>query len=114
MPGPSRRCAFSAYNSTGIELINFSVSNYYYGQAEGLLISGSKNIVSHMNIKGSGDALNLRGSVYLTDIGTVPQRHQEMDSENISRILAECGRCVAGSGSCAAVDHSQGRSHDSR
>src|SRR6202034_2243574 len=28
MPGPSRRCAFSAYNSSGIELINFSVSNY--------------------------------------------------------------------------------------
>lgn len=67
MPGPSRRCAFSVYNSTDIELINFSVSNYFYGQAEGLLISGSKNIVSHMNIKGSGDALNLRGPVYLTD-----------------------------------------------
>ena len=67
MPGPSRRCAFSAYDSTGIELINFSVNNYAHGQAEGLLISGSKNIVSHMNIKGSGDALNLRGSVYLTD-----------------------------------------------
>jgi pectinesterase len=67
MPGPSRRCAFSVYDSTGIELINFSVSNYFYGQAEGLLISGSKNIVSHMNIKGSGDALNLRGPVYLTD-----------------------------------------------
>ncbi len=67
MPGPSRRCAFSAYDSTGIELINFSLSNYYTGQAEGLLISGSKNIVSHMNIKGSGDALNLRGPVYLTD-----------------------------------------------
>jgi len=67
MPGPSRRCAFSAYDSTGIEFINFSVSNYFFGQAEGLLISGSKNIVSHVNIKGSGDALNLRGSVYLTD-----------------------------------------------
>jgi len=67
MPGPSRRCAFSAYDSTGIEFVNFSVSNYAYGQAEGLLVSGSKNIVSHMNIKGSGDALNLRGPVYLTD-----------------------------------------------
>ncbi|MEI9979325.1 MAG: pectinesterase family protein [Edaphobacter sp.] len=67
MPGPSRRCAFSVYDSTGIELINFSVSNYAYGQAEGLLIFGSKNIVSHVNIKGSGDALNLRGPVYLTD-----------------------------------------------
>jgi pectinesterase len=67
MPGPSRRCAFSVYDSTGIELINFSISNYFTGQAEGLLIFGSKNIVSHMNIKGSGDALNLRGPVYLTD-----------------------------------------------
>lgn len=66
-PGPNRRCAFSVYDSTNIELINFSVNNYAYGQAEGLLISGSKNIVSQMNIKGSGDALNLRGSVYLTD-----------------------------------------------
>lgn len=67
MPGPSRRCAFSAYESTGIEFSNFSVRNYYTGQAEGLLIYGSRNIVSHMNIKGSGDAINLRGSVYLTD-----------------------------------------------
>jgi hypothetical protein len=67
MPGPNRRCAFSVYDSTGIELTNFSVSNYYFGQAEGLLIYGSKNIVAHMNIKGSGDALNLRGPVYLTD-----------------------------------------------
>jgi hypothetical protein len=66
-PGPNRRCAFSAYNSTGIEFLNFALKNYAYGQAEGLLISGSKNIVSHMTIKGSGDALNLRGSVYLTD-----------------------------------------------
>jgi pectinesterase len=67
MPGPSRRCAFSAYDSTGIELINFSLNNYYIGQAEALLVSGSKNIVSNMNLKGSGDALNLRGSVYLID-----------------------------------------------
>jgi hypothetical protein len=67
LPGPNRRCAFSAYDSTGIEFINFSVNNYFFGQAEALLISGAKNIVSHMNIKGSGDALNLRGSVYLTD-----------------------------------------------
>ena len=67
MPGPSRRCVFSVYDSTGIELVNFSITNHFYGQAEGLLIYGSKNIVSHMNISGSGDALNLRGSVYLTD-----------------------------------------------
>jgi pectin methylesterase-like acyl-CoA thioesterase len=67
MPGPSRRCAFSVYDSTGIELTNFSVSNSFTGQAEGLLVFGSRNMVTNMNIKGSGDALNLRGSVYLAD-----------------------------------------------
>lgn len=67
MPGPSRRCAFSVYDSTDIELSNFSVNNYFTGQAEGLLIFGSRNTVRNMNIKGSGDALNLRGSVYLED-----------------------------------------------
>jgi pectinesterase len=67
VPGPSRRCAFSVYDSTGIELSNFSITNHYHGQAEGLLVFGSKNIVSHMNITGSGDALNLRGPVYLKD-----------------------------------------------
>ena len=67
MPGPNRRCAFSLYESTGIELTNFTLNNYYFGQAEGLLVYGSNNIVNHMTIKGSGDALNLRGSVYITD-----------------------------------------------
>lgn len=66
-PGPNRRCAFSVYQSTGIELRNFTLNNYFFGQAEALLIYGSKNIVEHMNIKGSGDALNLRGSVYIGD-----------------------------------------------
>jgi len=67
MPGPSRRCAFSAYDSTSIELKNLTLNNYFIGQAEALLVSGSKNIVSHVTMKGSGDALNLRGSVYFTD-----------------------------------------------
>jgi hypothetical protein len=65
-PGPNRRCAFSLYESTDIVLENFTVNNYAYGQAEALLIYGARNIVSKMTIKGSGDALNLRGSVYLT------------------------------------------------
>ena len=67
MPGPSRRSAFSVYDSTDITLSNFSVSNFDGGQAEGLLIYGSHNIVDRVNIKGSGDALNLRGSVYLNE-----------------------------------------------
>jgi hypothetical protein len=66
-PGPNRRCAFSVYESTDIELANFSVINYAYGQAEALLLYGSRIIVSQMNITGSGDALNLRGPVYVTD-----------------------------------------------
>jgi pectinesterase len=66
-PGPNRRCAFSIYESMGIELSNFTLNNYDFGQAEALLIYGSKNLVDHMTIKGSGDALNLRGSVYITD-----------------------------------------------
>lgn len=67
MPGPSRRCAFSSYNSTGIEFDNFTIRNTYVGQAEALLVSGSKNVVRRMNLLGSGDALNLRGPVYLAD-----------------------------------------------
>ena len=65
--GPSRRGAFTVYDCTGIELSHFSVSNTIPGQAEGLTVSGLRNIVNKLNIKGSGDALNLRGPVYLTD-----------------------------------------------
>ena len=67
MPGPSRRCAFSIYDSTDIELTNLTVSNYSYGQAEGLLIFGARNTVRNVTVKGSGDALNLRGPVYFVD-----------------------------------------------
>jgi hypothetical protein len=65
--GPNRRPAFSVYNSTDIQLSNFTINNYFIGQAEALLVSGSKNIVDHMTLNGSGDALNLRGSTYITD-----------------------------------------------
>ena len=52
MPGPSRRCAFSVYDSSNVELTNLSISNFIPGQAEGLLIYGSKNVVSRVTIKG--------------------------------------------------------------
>jgi hypothetical protein len=52
---------------TGMELLNLSVRTTAYGQAEGLLIVGGKNIVSHVNIKGSGDALQINDSVYLDE-----------------------------------------------
>jgi hypothetical protein len=62
---PSRRAAFTCDNSTGIQLVNFTVKTTLKGQAEGLLIMGKENIISHVNIAGSGDALQANGSVYL-------------------------------------------------
>lgn len=67
MPGPSRRCAFSLYESEGIVLENFTIANTLRGQAEALLVFGARNTVRRMNLTGSGDALNLRGSVYFVD-----------------------------------------------
>ena len=65
--GPSRRPAFSLYNVTGFQLSTFTITNSFIGQAEALLINGQRNIVDRMTLNGSGDALTMRGSVYLTD-----------------------------------------------
>ena len=43
------------------------MKNTTRGQAEGLLLAGERNIVSHTTVIGSGDALQVNGSVYLTD-----------------------------------------------
>jgi pectin methylesterase-like acyl-CoA thioesterase len=69
LPGtfPSRRAAFMADHSSGIHLVNFTVKTTARGQAEGLLIAGERNILSHMTVVGSGDALQVNGSVFLTD-----------------------------------------------
>ena len=64
---PSRRAAFMGDNSSGIHLVNFSIRNTTRGQAEGLLLMGERNIISHVNVTGSGDALQVNGPVYLTD-----------------------------------------------
>lgn len=64
---PVARDAFTVANSTGIELINFSLNNYISGQAGALSISGDKNILSRMNILRSGDTLQTRGRLYVTD-----------------------------------------------
>ncbi|HVW22844.1 MAG TPA: pectinesterase family protein [Opitutaceae bacterium] len=65
--GPSRRCSFAAYDCSGLILEDFSTSNTLKGQAEGLLLSGERNLVRRVNVTGSGDALNLRGSAYFAD-----------------------------------------------
>jgi len=71
MPGtfPSRRAAFMGDQVSGIHLINFTIKsiNPKPAQAEGLLLTGKRNIVSHVTIEGSGDALQVNGSAYLTD-----------------------------------------------
>jgi pectinesterase len=54
-------------HSSGIHLVNFTVKTTARGQAEGLLLVGGQNIVSHVTIVGSGDALQANDSVYLTD-----------------------------------------------
>jgi len=64
---PSRRAAFMADHSSDIHLINLTIRNTARGQAEGLLLNGERNIVSHVTIVGSGDALQVNGSAYLTD-----------------------------------------------
>ena len=64
---PSRRAAFMGDNSSGIHLVNLTIRNAAYGQAEGLLLMGERNILSHVTVAGSGDALQVNGSVYITD-----------------------------------------------
>jgi pectin methylesterase-like acyl-CoA thioesterase len=64
---PSRRAAFMGDNSTGIHLVNLTIKTTLRGQAEGLLLTGDKNILSHVTVAGSGDALQVNGSVFITD-----------------------------------------------
>ena len=64
---PSRRAVFAADNSKDIHISNLTIKNTSYGQAEGLLLNGERFIISHVNIIGSGDALQSNGSAYYTD-----------------------------------------------
>jgi pectinesterase len=69
VPGtfPSRRAAFAVDHSNRIHLVNLTIKTTAYGQAEGLLLNGEEIIVSHVNVVGSGDALQSNGSAYFTD-----------------------------------------------
>lgn len=73
LPGtfPSRRAAFTADHSSGIELVNLTLQTTLAGQAEGLLLNGGRNIVSHTTVIGSGDALQVNDSAYFTDVKIV-------------------------------------------
>lgn len=64
---PSRRAAFMVDNCKGIVLNNFTIEsiNPEPAQAEGLLVMGEENSILNMTIIGSGDALQVNGSVYV-------------------------------------------------
>ncbi|QBE65504.1 pectinesterase family protein [Pseudoduganella lutea] len=66
LPGtfPSRRAAFMADNVQDIALVNLTIETTARGQAEGLLLNGARNIVTHVTVRGSGDALQTNGSAY--------------------------------------------------
>jgi pectinesterase len=68
---PSRRAAFALDHADGIHLVNLTIASDLEGQAEGLLLTGERNIVSHVDIHGSGDALQANGSNYFSDIHLV-------------------------------------------
>jgi len=65
--GPSRRPAFSIQNSNDIQLSNFTITNSFIGQAEALLVRGQRNVIDHMTLNGSGDALTTYGTLYMVD-----------------------------------------------
>lgn len=69
LPGtfPSRRGSFTVDNCDDISLANFSIKNPSDQQAEGLLITGERNLLYKMNVRGGGDALQVNGSAYFKE-----------------------------------------------
>src|SRR5262249_50398738 len=61
------RPAFTVTEANGIQLSSFTIRNYFIGQAEALLMRGEHNIVDHMTLNGSGDAMTTYGSIYMVD-----------------------------------------------
>lgn len=64
---PSRRAAVTVDHSNGIHLVNMTLQTTAPGQAEGLLINGDRNILSHVTVIGAGDALQANGRIYMVD-----------------------------------------------
>lgn len=68
---PSRRAAFMADNVQDLALVNLTIETTAKGQAEGLLVNGARTIVTHVTVRGSGDALQTNGSAYYGDFRLV-------------------------------------------
>lgn len=69
VPGtfPSRRSPFTMDNCTDMTMKNLTVKTDFKGQAEGLLIMGTRNYLDNVHIIGDGDALQVNGPVYLNN-----------------------------------------------
>jgi hypothetical protein len=64
---PSRRAAVAVDNSNDIHIVNMTLHTTARGQSEGLLITGDRNILSHVTVIGGGDALQANGRIYISD-----------------------------------------------
>jgi len=64
---PSRRAAFAVDNSNDIHIVNMTLETTAPGQAEGLLMTGERNILKNVRVVGFGDALQVNGPAYIVD-----------------------------------------------
>ncbi|MGH9818959.1 MAG: pectinesterase family protein, partial [Pyrinomonadaceae bacterium] len=64
---PSRRAAMAVDNCNDIHIYNMTLQTTAPGQSEGLLITGDRNILSHVTVIGFGDALQANGRIYMVD-----------------------------------------------
>ncbi|MEO6391836.1 MAG: pectinesterase family protein [Pyrinomonadaceae bacterium] len=64
---PSRRAAVTIDNCNDFQIVNMTMQTTAPGQAEGLLINGDRNILSHVTVMGFGDALQANGRIYMAD-----------------------------------------------
>jgi pectinesterase len=64
---PSRRAAFAVDNCEDIQIINLTLETTAPGQAEGLLMTGRRNVLRNVRVIGFGDALQVNGGAYIVD-----------------------------------------------
>jgi pectinesterase len=64
---PSRRAAVAIDNCNDIHIVGMTLHTTAPGQSEGLLITGDRNILSHVTVIGGGDALQANGRIYMVD-----------------------------------------------
>lgn len=60
------RHAFTLSGCDDVQLSTFTIRNYYFGQAEALRASGQRIVIDRMTLDGSGDAVQIGGTLYFT------------------------------------------------